>query len=50
MEPAIPEVFDLYKYLVNLGFRIILLTGRKDYQYNATMENLIKVGYDKFDT
>ena len=48
--PAVPEVFDLYKYLLNRGFRIIFLTGRKDYQYYATMENLIKVGYEKFDT
>jgi acid phosphatase len=48
--PAIPEVFDLYKYLVNRGFKIIFLTGRKDYQYYATMGNLIKVGYEKFDT
>ena len=48
--PAVPEVLDLYKYLVKRGFRIIFLTGRKDYQYYATMENLIKVGYEKFDT
>jgi acid phosphatase len=48
--PAVPEVFGLYKYLLNKGFRIIFLTGRKDYQYYSTMENLIKVGYEKFDT
>jgi acid phosphatase len=48
--PAVPEVFGLYKYLVNRGFRIVFLTGRKDYQYYATMQNLIKVGYEKFDT
>jgi len=48
--PAVPEVFELYKYLVNRGFRIIFLTGRKNYQYYATMENLVKVGYEKFDT
>ena len=48
--PAVPEVLGLYKYLVNRGFRIIFLTGRKDYQYYATMKNLIKVGYEKFDT
>ena len=48
--PAVPGVLDFYKYLIGRGFKIIFLTGRKDYQYYATMENLIKVGYEKFDT
>ena len=48
--PAIPEVQRLYNYLVKRNFRIIFLTGRKTYQYDASLKNLEKVGYTKFDT
>lgn len=48
-EPIIP-VRDLYNYLIDRGFRIIFITGRKDYQYGATYNNLINAGYTKFDT
>lgn len=48
--PAIPEVRELYNYLVKRNFRIIFLTGRKNYQYDATLKNLEKAGYLKFDT
>lgn len=48
--PAIPGVKKLYDFLLSKGVRIIFITGRKDYQYKATYENLIKEGYTIFDT
>jgi acid phosphatase len=48
--PAIPQVKKLYDFLINSGFRIILLSGRKDYNYAGTIRNLNSVGYSKFDT
>lgn len=48
--PAITEVQDLYNYLVDRGFKIIFITGRKDYQYDSTKKNLIQAGYKNFDT
>jgi acid phosphatase len=47
---AIIPVRDFYNYLVDRGFKIIFITGRKDYQHQATFNNLIKAGYTKFDT
>lgn len=48
--PAIPQVKSLYDYLVQRGFKIIFITGRKDYQYNSSLKNLKSVGYVEFDT
>ena len=48
--PAIKEVKHLYDFLISKGFRIVFLTGRKDYQYEPTYKNLINAGYKKFDT
>lgn len=48
--PAIPQVKNLYDYLVQRGFKIIFITGRKDYQYNSSFKNLKSVGYVEFDT
>lgn len=48
--PAIPQVKDLYDFLVKKGFKIIFITGKKDYQYNAAFKNLKWVGYAEFDT
>ena len=48
--PAIPEVLDLYKYLLKKNFKIIFVTGRKEYQYESTFRNLVNAGYTKFDT
>ncbi|MCK7518917.1 MAG: hypothetical protein MZV64_14930 [Ignavibacteriales bacterium] len=31
-------------------FKIIFITGKKDYQYNATLKNMKLVGYTEFDT
>lgn len=48
--PAIPQVKKLYDFLINGGFRIIFLSGRKDYNYAGTIRNLNSAGYTKFDT
>ncbi|MEO8231034.1 MAG: HAD family acid phosphatase [Ignavibacteriota bacterium] len=48
--PAIPQVKDLYNYLLNKGFKIIFLTGRNSNEYDVTYKNLIQTGYTKFDT
>jgi acid phosphatase len=48
--PAIPQVKKLYDFLVSSGFRIIFLSGRKDYNYSGTIRNLNSAGYTKFDT
>jgi len=48
--PANPQVKDLYDFLVKKGFKIIFITGKKDYQYNATFKNLNAAGYVDFDT
>jgi acid phosphatase len=48
--PAIKEVKKLYDYLTGKGARIIFITGRKDYQYDATLENLNSEGFTIFDT
>jgi len=48
--PAIPQVKDLYEFLLGKGINIIFLTGRNYTEYDVTYENLMKVGYTKFDT
>ncbi len=48
--PAITEVLNLYTYLKERNFRIIFITGRKSYQYDATIKNLLNAGYTTFDT
>ena len=48
--PAIPQVKDLYEFLLNKGSKIIFLTGRNLPEYSVTYNNLIKASYTKFDT
>lgn len=48
--PAIPQVKNLYDFLLQKGFKIIFITGKKDYQYNATFKNMKSAGYKDFDT
>lgn len=47
--PALPSSLSLYKKLLELGFRIFLLTGRSEYQRNATETNLLFSGYRNWD-
>jgi len=48
--PAITQTLNFYKQLVTQGFKIAFLTGRHDDEHDATQQNLINVGYTKFDT
>lgn len=48
--PANKKVKELYDYLIQKGFRVIFLSGKKETQYDATFRNLLEVGYSKFDT
>jgi acid phosphatase len=48
--PAIPQVKELYNYLLNKNVKIIFLTGRFSDEYEYTFRNLINEGYTTFDT
>lgn len=48
--PAIPQVKDLYDFLIERGATIIFLTGRNIPEYEVTYGNLINAGYTTFDT
>jgi acid phosphatase len=48
--PAIPQVKELYDFLLSEGANIIFLTGRNFPEYEVTYKNLIKEGYTTFDT
>jgi acid phosphatase len=48
--PAIPQVKELYDFLLDKGAKIIFLTGRNFPEYDATYKNLKKAGYSDFDT
>jgi predicted secreted acid phosphatase len=48
--PAIPQVKDLYDFLVQKGFKIIFITGRRDNLYYPTFTNMKSAGYVEFDT
>eukprot|EP00253_Pinus_taeda_P007407 PITA_07407 len=43
--PPLPASYRLYTHLLGLGFKIFLLTGRYDYERNATEKNLDRAGY-----
>lgn len=47
--PAIPQTKFLYDYLVDRGFHIIFLSGRRHDEYDLTVENLKKQGFTTFD-
>lgn len=47
---AIPQVKELYDFLLSKGAKIIFLTGRNFPEYEVTYQNLKKEGYTVFDT
>jgi acid phosphatase len=47
--PVIPEIKKIYDYLVERGFTIVLMTGRKYDEYDATIKNLHHRGIKTFD-
>lgn len=48
--PAIPQVKELYDFLLSKGAKIIFLTGRNFPEYEVTYQNLKNEGYTVFDT
>lgn len=48
--PAIPPIKRFYDSLVSNGIHIIFITGRTSSQYEATVKNLTKEGFSKYDT
>ena len=48
--PAIPQVKELYAFLLLKGAKIIFLTGRNFPEYECTFQNLKNAGYKSFDT
>lgn len=47
---AIPQTKRLYDWLIDRNVNIVFLTGRKDYEYDATIKNLNYVGITVFDS
>jgi acid phosphatase len=47
--PPLPASCRLYAHLLGLGFKIFLLTGRYDYERNATEKNLVRAGYHSWE-
>jgi predicted secreted acid phosphatase len=47
--PAIQSSLALYREVMSLGFKVLLLTGRSERHRNITIENLIKVGFQRWD-
>jgi len=48
--PAIPQVKELYSFLIEKGASIVFLTGRNIPEFEATYKNLKQEGYEVFDT
>jgi hypothetical protein len=47
--PALSSSLKLYNELLELGFHIILLTGRSEFQRNSTEANLLLAGYRSWE-
>jgi len=48
--PAVRQVKNFYDFVIDKGFNVIFISGRKDYHYDGTIRNLLSVGYTQFDT
>ncbi|OIV99059.1 hypothetical protein TanjilG_32318 [Lupinus angustifolius] len=49
MAPAIKPSLKLYEDVLNLGFKVILLTGRSERHRTVTTDNLISAGFRDWD-
>ncbi|KAI3458347.1 hypothetical protein Pfo_015010 [Paulownia fortunei] len=49
MAPAIKSSLKLYEEVLNLGFKVILLTGRSERHRSITVENLSKAGFQEWE-
>lgn len=47
--PAIAPSFKLYQKVVDLGYKVILLTGRRENHRVITVENLRNAGFHNWD-
>ncbi|KHN01772.1 Acid phosphatase 1 [Glycine soja] len=47
--PAIEPSLKLYEDVLNLGFKVILLTGRSERRRSVTVDNLINAGFKEWD-
>jgi acid phosphatase len=47
--PPLPASRSFYAHLLQLGIKIFLLTGRYDYERNATEKNLARAGYHSWE-
>ncbi|KAM7259200.1 hypothetical protein ACFE04_014941 [Oxalis oulophora] len=47
--PALPPSLNLYNELKKLGFQIVLLTGRSEYQREVTEKNLLFSGFSDWE-
>ena len=46
---AIEPSLKLYEDVLNLGFKVILLTGRSERRRSVTVDNLINAGFKEWD-
>lgn len=49
MAPAIESSLRLYEEVLSLGFKVFLLTGRSENLRDATVQNLLNVGFKSWD-
>lgn len=47
--PALPASLRLYREFEQLGFKMVLLTGRSEPQRNVTEKNLVYAGYSNWE-
>ncbi|MED6219632.1 hypothetical protein PIB30_037518 [Stylosanthes scabra] len=47
--PPLPESRTLYKNLLNLGIKVVFLTGRSESLRDSTLKNLKDAGYNTFE-
>jgi len=48
--PPMKGIKKLYDFFISKDLKIIFITGRKEDQYNSTLQNLSFAGYTKYDT
>ena len=47
--PALPASLDFYKKLIDLGFKVVFLTGRHETYKEITISNLKNQGYTTWE-
>lgn len=47
--PVIAPSLKLYQRVIDLGYKVFLLTGRKESHRLVTVENLINAGFQNWD-